>query len=581
MFFFQRAASRTLASCVLILLACHGPAEASVELQGLDKVLTQNVTARLALDDEPCDAPDWRIQHLFEEADEEIRDALEAHGYYAPSIITTLEPAADCWLARFTVDPGLPVRLRTVNVQITGLGVNDNPYVALLKANPLVAGNPLHHADYEAYKKRFADIASSRGYFEGLFETSRVDVYPAEFAADIELIFATGPRYRFGEVTFDQDVVHPEFVARYVDFRPGEPYDSQRLTSLYEALVITGNFNTIDIRRSPRPAPDLDVPITIRLTPAKPSTYSAGIGFGTDTGVKLRGGYINRRANASGHQVALNASVSPVISQAGGSYRLPLRDPRVEWLNIDAGYKHEDTETLRSDQTKLGIKRLKRRWGNWLETEFIDLAYEDYEVGLDSGTSFMLIPGISWTHTATAGPPRPVRGHHVNIQFSGTSELLGSDTEFLQVDFFGKTVWPLWSGARLLARSELGFTAKDRLRELPASTRYFAGGDVSVRGYEYTSLGPTDESGQVIGGSHLLVGSVELDQRVAEKWSVAVFVDSGNAFEDFDNMDLKTSVGGGIRWYSPLGPIRFDLGFPLDNDAPDNVRVHISLGPDL
>ena len=108
-----------------------------------------------------------------------------------------------------------------------------------------------------------------------------------------------------------------------------------------------------------------------------------------------------------------------------------------------------------------------------------------------------------------------------------------------------------------------------------------AGGDFSVRGYDYQSLGPKDNDGLVIGGENLLTGSLELDQSVAEKWSVALFADAGNAFDDFDDINLKFGVGAGLRWYSPLGPIRLDLAIPLADDAPDSFRIHITLGPDL
>ena len=116
---------------------------------------------------------------------------------------------------------------------------------------------------------------------------------------------------------------------------------------------------------------------------------------------------------------------------------------------------------------------------------------------------------------------------------------------------------------------------------LPASVRFFAGGDVSVRGYEYKSLGPTDELGLVVGGTHLAVFSYEIDQLVRENWSVAAFVDAGNAFNDFDDVNFEVGVGVGVRWFSVVGPIRVDFAVPLADDAPDDWRIHITLGPDL
>ena len=130
-------------------------------------------------------------------------------------------------------------------------------------------------------------------------------------------------------------------------------------------------------------------------------------------------------------------------------------------------------------------------------------------------------------------------------------------------------------------RKQTGFTLIDELDTLPASVRFFAGGDVSVRGYAYNSLGPEDPLGAVIGGENLLVGSVEVDHMIADNWSLAAFIDSGNAYDSISDFNPATGIGAGIRWFSPLGPIRFDLAFPLEKDAPDDYRFHITLGPDL
>ena len=117
------------------------------------------------------------------------------------------------------------------------------------------------------------------------------------------------------------------------------------------------------------------------------------------------------------------------------------------------------------------------------------------------------------------------------------------------------------------------------MSELPASVRFFAGGDNSVRGYDFESLGPIDATGAVIGGSYLVDVSLEVDRLFRDKWAVAMFVDGGDAFND-THIKLKTGVGIGLRWYSPVGPIRLDFAHPLD-DPDKSFRIHISLGPDL
>ena len=378
-------------------------------------------------------------------------------------------------------------------------------------------------------------------------------------------------------------LLRPDLVERFVDFRPGDPYDGTKVSDFYNALLATGYFSSVDLRSSPQPPPDLEVPVSVALTAARRQLYTLGTGYSTDKGLKFRAGYTNRRLNESGHQFDSSMDLSKVESIVGVSYRLPRRDPRVEWLSIDAGFKYEDTASKRADTYKIGLKEYRRRPADWIETRFIDASVEDYTIAEEESREFLLIPGLSWTHKKPDSPAitRPDKGHRVSLRISGTTELIGSDAEFLQADLYGKVIVPVWPGGRLLLRAEAGATLKDKFRTLPASVRYFVGGDYSVRGYDYESLGPTDDQGLVVGGSHKLVGSIEVDQRIWGNWSLAAFADSGNAFDDFSGLTLKTGVGGGLRWYSPLGPVRVDIAFPLDKDAPDSWRLHVTLGPDL
>ena len=170
-----------------------------------------------------------------------------------------------------------------------------------------------------------------------------------------------------------------------------------------------------------------------------------------------------------------------------------------------------------------------------------------------------------------------MHGHTVSFDVRGASDALLSDTSFVQLIVKAKKILPLGNHVRLLGRATAGWTIKDALSELPPTIRFFAGGDTSVRGYGFEELGP-ELDGEVIGGSKLLTGSLELDVPVSSNWSVATFVDTGSAFDD--DPQFSTGVGVGVRWFSPLGPLRVDIAHPLD-DPDNNLRVHISLGPDL
>jgi translocation and assembly module TamA len=157
--------------------------------------------------------------------------------------------------------------------------------------------------------------------------------------------------------------------------------------------------------------------------------------------------------------------------------------------------------------------------------------------------------------------------------------MLGSDTSFLQTIVSGRFVRPVSNRSRFLARATIGVTEKSEFGELPPSVRFFAGGDESVRGFGYNTLGPKDELGNVIGGSNLLVASIEYERHLRGNFYGAMFLDAGNAFDGFD-VDPAIGAGFGVKWLSPVGPLRFYLAHPL-NKSDRSVRIHIRLGADL
>jgi translocation and assembly module TamA len=530
---------------------------------------------------ESCTAPDARVRRLYRRADTEIRQALEVYGYYAPTIDKSLGRDGDCWQATFTVKRGPRVKIRSLKISVSGPGAADEMLSGRDAQPDFAVGEGLNQRAYDAWKLSLAGLARRRGYFDGRFSRSVIDVYPEKLAADIRVDYDSGERYRFGPVEFDQSVVEPELAARFVGFREGDPYDADRINDLYTALLASGYFQGVEVITTPRPGPSPDVLVTVALTAGKSRTWTTGLGYATDTGAKFRLDYRNQRRNDKGHQLEFNSQVSKVLGGAAISYRLPDGKRHDEWFSINMGYKYENPEDSRSDEFRLGLQQSRRRRGDWRETRFVDYIHESFRVGDERGTSDLIVPGISWAEQPLLLTGRPRFGRRLNLKLSGTDEWLGSDTAFVQVETGGKLILPLGANARVLTRLEAGWTIKDDFSDLPFSVRYFAGGDGSVRGYDYKALGPTDIDGNVIGGANKLVGSLEFDARVFNNWSAAVFVDSGNAFNSFSAMSLKTSVGAGIRWYSPLGPVRFDVAVPLDRDAPDSYRIHISLGPDL
>ncbi len=190
-----------------------------------------------------------------------------------------------------------------------------------------------------------------------------------------------------------------------------------------------------------------------------------------------------------------------------------------------------------------------------------------------------MLPAIAFDHKSADRDLYPNNGRRLSVELRAADQALGSSTSLIQLVARARWIKSLNDKTRLLARLSAGITAKDTLQEIPASLRFFAGGDESIRGFGYETLGPVDSDGDVVGGSHLLVAAIELERHIKGNFFGAIFVDGGNAFNDTD-VDAALSTGLGVKWRSPVGPVRVYLGHPL-NKSSRSVRLHVSLGADL
>lgn len=580
----------------LLLLACGAVQAAApqvrVQVEGVNGLLLKNVLAYLSINTYE-DAPnltDTLVERLNARAPDEIRQALQPYGYYGAGVQATLTPTSDGWLARYVVTLPPPVKLRHIDVTLSGEGRDDASYDQLFSALPLQRGDQLDQSKYEAMKQRIQEIAARHGYIDAQFSVARLEVNPAEHRADITLAFDTGPRYYFGDVNFVQDFMDPAFLQRYVKFKPGDPYDNNQVLDLQYALNDSGFFSGVNLEVLRQPSADRRIPIRITLTAAKRNKYSIGLGYGTDTGPRVTLGWNNRRINSLGHSVAAQAQFSHVLESGIVTYTVPLSDPATERLVYSLGNTRSDANGNVSYTSTLGVSRYTA-WRSWSEVQYLQLEH-DRSILADStnstppvttGTfnSTLLMPGITLSRSVSDSLVLPTRGYRMSADLRGASNALLSDTSFLQLHLEGKVIVPLGDTTSLLLRGELGASAVKSFNELPLTQRFYAGGDQSVRGFAYNSLGTRDSStGTLVGGKDLQVGSIEIDHFFGPVFGMAGFVDAGDSTNNF-TVSLEKGVGGGLRWRTPVGMVRFDVAHPVKRPDLDRVRVHISIGPDL
>ncbi|WP_457340654.1 autotransporter assembly complex protein TamA [Pseudomonas sp. TE6283] len=570
----------------LLLLAASSMAWAQSELlvrvKPANKALKSNIEGYIgSLGDRDEEA----LLRFSRGAEEQTRKAAQALGYYQARVETEVKPAGDKDKPAqliIRVEPGEPVRLRNVTVRIDG-PASELKVFRIPDSKALRPGEQLNHGTYEDAKRLIQNQASRYGFFAGRFERQRLAVDPQAGVADIELVYQSGPRYRLGAVTFGGDApLDNDLLQRMVSFKPGTPYDSELIAELNNDLQSSGYFDSVRVDASPTAAVGKDIPVDVRLDTRKPRTLGLGLGFSTDVGPRGKANWTRHWVNPQGHSYGWETELSAPRQNVGLWYDIPLDPPLTDKLRFAGGYQNEEisgTDTL-SKLLTVGPEWHSKLPSGWQRVISLKYQREEYRLGDDSGLSNLLMPGVSFSYLRSDNRIDPHNGYRLQFDLQAAKEGLGSDTNLIHGNVLLKGLTTLGKRHRLLGRVQFGGSATNGYQQnIPPSLRFFAGGDQSVRGYDYQSLSPKNNQGDRIGGRYLVAGSAEYQYSIAEKWRLATFVDQGNSFNSLEFPSLKTGVGIGVRWVSPVGPLRLDLARALDDDG--GFRLHFSMGPEL
>ncbi|CAI8978959.1 autotransporter assembly complex protein TamA [Pseudomonas chlororaphis] len=513
-------------------------------------------------------------------AEEQARKAAQALGYYQPQISSEVKGGEKPRLV-LNIDPGEPVHLRNVTIRVDGPAASLKGF-RVPKSDQLKSGAVLNHGHYEDAKRLIQNQASRYGFFSGRFTRQQLAVDPQAGVADIELVYESGPRYALGKVSFAGDTPFDEdLLQRMVPFKAGTPYDSELIAELNQALQSSGYFEGVRVDAAPTAAAAEVIPVAAQLETRKPRTMGLGLGFSTDVGPRAKANWTRHWVNAQGHSYGWEAEISAPRQNVGLFYDIPLDPPLTDKLRFAGGYQNEEisnTDTL-SKLLTLGPEWHSKLPSGWQRVISLKWQREEYRLGDDSGLSNLLMPGISYSYLRSDNRIDPHNGYRLQFDSKVAKEGLGSDTNLLYGTVLLKGLTTVWDNHRFLGRVQFGGSATNGYKKVPPSLRFFAGGDQSVRGYDYQSLSPENSDGDRIGGRYMVAGSVEYQYSIAEKWRLATFVDQGNSFDKLELPNLKTGVGVGVRWISPVGPIRLDLARALDDDG--GIRLHFSMGPEL
>jgi len=551
-----------------------------VSVSGLDDPLRSNVLAALSLkQEENSRLTDTVIQHLFSKAEQEIRSALQPYGYYSPVVDKSLTPQGDIWRAAFAIAQGEPVRIIELALDLTGEGGNDRAMTEVAGRFPLQIGDIFDHRQYEEGKKLLTSAALMAGYRDVAFTSRTVVVDPEHFNATIRLVLDTGPRYYFGTTSFQAEFLRHAFLRRLLPYKEGDPFYPKALVELRRSLLASEYFSNVEvITGEPSPA-SRKIPVLVSLEQRNPNKYGFGIGYGTDTGARGSVEWTSRLFNRNGHQVSVQLQPSERKNVFGGVYTIPIRDPRRDRLALLAKWEKESFDSTDTEQRTVSFSydHIHGKGEYSLYLAYLD---EDYDIGLDTGRATLLTPGIKSTWRLADDRLRTGRGVRVTLNLTGADRNVFSDTSFVQGSVSSKAIVALHGGWRVIGRFQLGGTVVDNIDDLPPLLRFYAGGDQSVRGYAYKSIGPQDPLGNVLGGRYLATYSAEVERTIVDNWSAALFWDSGDAFNSLSDIAMQNGCGVGIRWNLPFGQLRLDLAKAISGEG-GAWRIHFNVGADL
>ena len=627
---------RTLLCVFLLGVSGIAGADVIFSIRGVDDPLKANV-----LEFVEALHPGGRTQirtreynRVLEDAIREARIALRPYGYYAPEVTgrVTQNPAGEP-VFELTIRPGPPIRITEFIFDVQGPGATTRQLREWESEWPLGVGAVLNQVVWEEQKQRGIDLAEAQGFLSAEYLTHALELDLENHTATINLVMDTGPRFLMGKIDFGDHFLRDGVVENVPRFDPGDPYTARLMNDFRTDLWKTGYFTDIDVterRRHDEDPPRVDLDLDLDTT--RRNFLQGALGFGTDTGFRVNANWSRRPMSSRGDRLDVGLGWQEVNDEVAfrTAYRLPRRSEQRQFWTFDITGKFETQDFIvtRNDNDpdpirlangdvdeyhfrpgRLRVRNFKSGNQQMFETLFVQFLNSEHRFQLIdpqqvtlgapgepnpnrllSGVENAISVGVELDLFSVDGKGFQSRGHRERAWAFTSQKAWGSEVEFTQLYLSTRRSYVYGNRWRFIVRAEVGYTdarvdditvnvgGEDltlSVTSLPNFYRFKAGGSMSVRGYGFEQL-----SNNNIGSNHIITASAETEFKILDNWAIALFADIGNAFNDWDDPDLRLGIGAGIRWYSIAGPIRID--FAQATDFPDKPwRLHFTMGTPL
>jgi translocation and assembly module TamA len=546
----------------------------SVTLVGIPESIQAEIRQSLPLK-EKSNLTRVQARLLYQQSFSEIHEALKPLGYYKAEITGNLSKEN---AATFNVNLGTPITLKSVDISIQGEGRNDKVFQRAIKASNLTPGIILKHAQYQTLKEQLLNIATQRGYFDAKFEKSEIQLQLNQNEANIVIHFDTGIRYHFGGVTFEQNGYQfkNSFLQRFLPFSRKEYYTANQMNLFQTQLNDSGYFKNVYLE-SEQDAKNHLLNINAKTTPLPAYEYVIGPGYGTDTGPRILLGFKARHLTEDGQKLSIQSQLSSAYQNITADYTIPGSNPVTDHFDLLVGQNYTDISAYYSRDTFFGAEwssthgRSSRTIG--LKRHFI-LYTPENQASLYGN---YLVPSFNYSYLDEIDAGYFKKGVLLSGTIQGATDHLFSETSFIQGLASTKISIPFTRSARILLSGQVGALKASNFDDLATPYRFYAGGLDSVLGYSYYSLSPSNANG-LTGGKALLTAFAGVEKRLYKKLSGIVFFNTGNAFNNFNDMQLQNAAGLGFAYRSLIGPITLYVAKPVGSSIQQDLAFNFSIG---
>nr|WP_317892176.1 BamA/TamA family outer membrane protein [uncultured Sphingomonas sp.] len=518
-----------------------------------------------------------------------LNDLLRNEGYFDARVTTTTAAEEGKLLVTLQVEPGPLYRFQQVT--LPGAEEAGAKAPALATALGVKPQDPVNGDAIEAGEKRLRTAVGREGFPFARVRPPVVVVDHATRTATLEMPVTPGGERRFGRIsTPDARVFDGEHVQEIARFAPGDPYDAAEVDDLRRAIIQTGLVSSVRVREVEGLSPG-SVDLNVLLEPAPPRTIAGELGYGTGEGARAEASWTHRNLFPPEGALTVRGVLGTREQLGALTFRRNNFRARDRVLTGQVSASHVERDAYEADTFSVSgaLERqtnifFQKTWTWSLGAELV--ATDERDVIVSTGeprrqTYFIAAAPTSINYDGSDDLLNPTRGFRLGARVSPELSLSGKAFGYTRAQIDASAYQPVRDGVVVAGRVRLGSILGAPRDAVAPSRRFYAGGGASVRGYGYQDIGPRDPNNDPIGGRSLAEFSLEARVRAFGNFGVVPFLDGGNIYTSTlpDFSGFRYGAGLGVRYYSSFGPIRIDVGTPLNPQKGDaRVAVYVSLG---